>query len=215
MSEVIPDFLGLFSSFMHRLLWGMTFSTLHDPPCWVHNDVEHHLEFQPYVIPVLLVPSYGHTDTEPGPSSFFWWERDGDENLRRGVEERSWGEKRSWGEELRRGEEELRRGVEERGHYIIMRTAINFLGPPNIPKTFSQLLFQKKWKNTTPDTMISSEQLLTYQWKKALHLHCPHRKPLAYSLKLYKHTGHTLKIFWHSSDTTNKIEKNCNQFQEL
>ena len=31
----------------------------------------------------------------------------------------------------------------------------------------------------------------------------PHRKPLAYSQTLYKHTGHTLKIFWKSSDMAN------------
>ena len=70
-------------------------------------------------------------------------------------------------------------------------------------------------KNTTPDTMISSEQLLTNQWKKAQHLHCPHRKPLAYSQTLYKHTGHTLKIFLNSSDTANKIEKKSYKFKEL
>ena len=59
--------------------------------------------------------------------------------------------------------------------------------------------------------MISSEQLLTNQWekkiKKAQHLHCPHRE--------HKHTGHTLKIFWKSSDMASKMGKISNNFKEL
>ena len=42
-----------------------------------------------------------------------------------------------------------------------------------------------------------------------------HRKPLAYSQTLYKHTGHTLKIFENSSDMANKIEKIFKKMKEL
>ena len=57
-------------------------------------------------------------------------------------------------------------------------------------------------------TTLMYPYLITYKpMKKTQHLHCPHRNPLAYSQTLYKHTGHTLKIFSNSSDMANKIEK--------
>ena len=94
-----------------------------------------------------------------------------------------------------------------------------FQGHPIILKTFLSAAVKKMKKNHHPwynnKFRTNTYKQMKKKIKKAQHLHCPHRKPLAYSQTLYKHTGHTLKIFLKSSHMANKMEKIEGKIKEL